>query len=163
MCKNNLISLVVALSTAALCPTLVNAQSVSDDKPAQGPPEVSRSIRQDLSRPLRDIAPLKAKEGREEKPLRYFKEVGSKDAKDTALQSFATPAVNVAITPAFNFEGVGEGLAGYNVNVAPPDTNGAVGATQYVQWVNLSFAVFDKATGNMVYGPAAGNTLWSGF
>ncbi len=29
----------------------------------------------------------------------------------------------------------------------PPDTNGAVGATQYVQWVNASFAVFDKATG----------------
>jgi hypothetical protein len=38
-----------------------------------------------------------------------------------------------------------------------------VGLTQYVQWVNLSFAVFDKATGVKTYGPAAGNTLWSGF
>jgi len=25
----------------------------------------------------------------------------------------------------------------------PPDTNGAVGATQYVQWVNVNFAIFD--------------------
>jgi len=38
-----------------------------------------------------------------------------------------------------------------------------VGATQYVQWVNQSFAVFDKSTHAVVYGPAAGNTLWSGF
>jgi hypothetical protein len=38
-----------------------------------------------------------------------------------------------------------------------------VGATQYVQWVNESFAVFTKSTGAVAYGPAAGNTLWSGF
>src|SRR5206468_3416067 len=43
---------------------------------------------------------------------------------------------------------------------APPDPNGSVGDTQYVQWVNTSFAVFDKSTGNPIYGPAAGNTLW---
>src|SRR5204862_6776286 len=34
------------------------------------------------------------------------------------------------------------------------------GATQYVQWNNTSFAVFDKATGALLYGPAAGNTLF---
>jgi fibronectin type 3 domain-containing protein len=50
----------------------------------------------------------------------------------------------------------GVGANGY----APPDTNGAAGATQYVQWVNVRFAVFDKATGNLQYGPVAGNTLW---
>jgi Immune inhibitor A-like, MAM domain len=49
------------------------------------------------------------------------------------------------------------------VTSAPPDTNGAVGATQYVQWVNTSFAVFNKTTGAVVFGPAAGNTLWQGF
>ncbi|HCC58512.1 MAG TPA: hypothetical protein DEQ47_14890, partial [Solibacterales bacterium] len=47
---------------------------------------------------------------------------------------------------------------------APPDTNGAVGATQYVQWVNESFAVFNKSTGAIAAGfPKAGNTLWTGF
>src|SRR5947209_7876778 len=49
------------------------------------------------------------------------------------------------------------------LNAAPPDTNAAVGATQIVQWVNTSFAVFDKTTGTAQIGPVAGNTLWSGF
>ena len=44
-----------------------------------------------------------------------------------------------------------------------PDTNGAVGDTQYVQWVNVQYAVFDKATGNKILGPLAGATVWSGF
>ena len=43
-----------------------------------------------------------------------------------------------------NFEGIGDGQYGFTVEYAPPDTNGAVGATQYVQWVNTYFAVFDK-------------------
>ncbi len=68
----------------------------------------------------------------------------------------------VATTSGLNFAGVGKGDYNFTVQWAPPDTNGAVGATQYVQWVNTAFAVFDK-TGGLVYGPAAGNTLWTGF
>jgi hypothetical protein len=58
-----------------------------------------------------------------------------------------------------SFDGLGVG-GGYTPNAAPPDTNGAVGVTQYVQWVNESFAVYDKTTGALLYGPAAGNTLF---
>ncbi|MFZ2447981.1 MAG: carboxypeptidase regulatory-like domain-containing protein [Syntrophobacteraceae bacterium] len=59
--------------------------------------------------------------------------------------------------PLQSFEGV------HNVNgVAPPDTQGDVGPNHYVQWVNLAFAVYDKS-GNRLYGPASGNTLWQGF
>ena len=59
---------------------------------------------------------------------------------------------------------MGNGDYGFAPNAAPPDTNGAVGATQYVQWVNESFAVFNKSTGAIAAGfPKAGNTLWSGF
>ncbi len=47
-------------------------------------------------------------------------------------------------------------------NVVPPDTNGDVGPNHYVQWVNLSLAIWDKS-GTLLYGPVAGNTLWSGF
>lgn len=70
-----------------------------------------------------------------------------------------------SFTPQFNlgFDGIGQGVFNFSVPVAPPDTNGAVGLTQYVQWVNLSFAVFDKATGNLITGPIAGNSLWQGF
>src|SRR5229473_4233968 len=45
----------------------------------------------------------------------------------------------------------------------PPDTNGAVGATQFVQMVNVTVAVYDKSTGALQLGPAAIHTLWTGF
>jgi hypothetical protein len=73
-----------------------------------------------------------------------------------ASPSLASPSLNVA--PGLNMEG----LFTFGAR-ATPDTSGAVGATQYVQWVNLSFAVFDKASGTMLYGPAFGSTLWTGF
>ena len=56
---------------------------------------------------------------------------------------------------------MGNGFPGYSVPDAPPDTNMAVGDTQVVQWVNVSFTVCDKTT--TVCGPAIlGNTLWQG-
>ncbi len=68
--------------------------------------------------------------------------------------------------PIANFEGVN------NVNgVLPPDTQGDIGydpntgKKYYVQWVNLSFQIWDVTDPEAVvslYGPAAGNTLWSG-
>ena len=45
--------------------------------------------------------------------------------------------------------------------VAPPDPNGDVGPNNYVQWVNLSIAVYDKQ-GNLLAGPSPGNTPWTG-
>jgi len=55
-----------------------------------------------------------------------------------------------------SFEGLGAGQYGFTVNSAPPDTNGTVGATQYVQWVNSSFAIFNKSSGALIAGPTAG-------
>jgi hypothetical protein len=65
-----------------------------------------------------------------------------------------------SVTTLLNFEGLGNGFPNFSVNSAPPDTNGAVGATQFVQWVNESFAVFNKSTGATVAGPIAGNQLY---
>jgi hypothetical protein len=58
-----------------------------------------------------------------------------------------------------NFDGLGNG-GGYTPNAAPPDTNGAIGATQYVQWVNEAFAVYSKTTGARLSGPTNGNQLF---
>jgi len=81
---------------------------------------------------------------------------------DSVLQTSTGPLVGT--TAGLDFLGVGIGITGTYTNCcAPPDTNGAAGATQFVQWVNLDFAVFDKATGSLAAGPTAGNTLWSGF
>ena len=57
-----------------------------------------------------------------------------------------------------NFDGV-SAPAGRAV----PDTNGAVGATQYFQWVNVDFEIFDKSSGSSIYGPADASTIWAGF
>ena len=86
---------------------------------------------------------------------------------DRAAQTGAVIAPAVAATPGLGFDGVGNGFTGpqgtFTVQSAPPDTTGAIGRTQYVQWINSSFAVFNKSTGAVVYGPVAGNTLFAGF
>jgi hypothetical protein len=45
----------------------------------------------------------------------------------------------------------------------PPDTNGAVGATQYVQMVNVTIAVYAKRNGAIQLGPAPIHSLWRSF
>ncbi len=128
----------------------------------QGPPEVTPAVHHDVSPPLRDIPPLVDRRPAREKFLGRIHPTGPiSNALDPVIQSSA--GTSVATTAGLGFDGVGVGLASFTPNAAPPDTNGAVGATQYVQWVNESFAVFDKSTGALVYGPAAGNTLWTGF
>jgi PKD repeat protein len=83
--------------------------------------------------------------------------IGSEGATgDNALQVAETSATSSA-SPGVNFEGLN------NVNaVLPPDTVGDVGPNHYVQMVNLSLQIWDRA-GNSLYGPVDGNTLWQGF
>ena len=76
------------------------------------------------------------------------------------IQTVAGPLISAPTPTGVSFDGVGVGLGGFNPGSNPPDVNGRVGATQYVQWNNTSFAVFDKTTGALEYGPAAGNTLF---
>jgi hypothetical protein len=65
-------------------------------------------------------------------------------------------------SPNLNVEGIP--FPGVNCNCAPPDTNGEVGATQYVQIVNQGLQVFNKATGSpLLPDPIDIATLWSGF
>lgn len=65
-------------------------------------------------------------------------------------------------TPTFGleFEGGGYGDSVF-CNCMPPDNDGAAGTTQYVQYVNTEYQVFDKR-GNTVLGPLPGNAFWSG-
>src|SRR5215831_19442879 len=60
-----------------------------------------------------------------------------------------------------NFDGIP--YPGVACNCHPPDTNGVIGATQYVQIVNEGYQVFDKTTGASQLGPVGITALWSGF
>jgi len=81
---------------------------------------------------------------------------------DAALQALS-PAVTIP-SPLANFEGLSNqdnfNVFGFRVN--PPDPNGAVGPNNYVEIINLVFAVYDK-NGNKLLGPVDTGTLWSGF
>ena len=124
--------------------------------------EVSAAVHHDVSPPLWSLPPQAPHLQRNEKPLHPLPQgPAGQPQPDPVLQS--TPSLAVNATIGLNFPGVGNGDYGFVPNAAPPDTNGAVGATQYVQWVNESFAVFNKSTGALVLGPKAGNTLWAGF
>ena len=86
---------------------------------------------------------------------------GGGGTPDPALQSTAGVAANYSNPNTVT--GVGVGFPGFVSQWAPPDTNMAVGLNYYIQWVNTSFAIFDKATDGIVAGPLPGNTPWVGF
>jgi hypothetical protein len=129
-----------------------------------GPVEVSSAVHADVSAPLRDMAKsvtVPSASNMREQPLRLIPPAGGAYGQDGAVQSAGGPLVGV--TAGLGFAGVGKGDYGYTVQYAPPDTVGAVGATQYVQWVNVAYIVFDKTTGAKLLGPVSANALWSGF
>jgi hypothetical protein len=129
-----------------------------------GDKEEVKELKHDTSEPLRAITPIEPKhDGKDADMDKVFilpgrgttLDLNAEAQLDGALQS-APIGIDIA-APITNFDGVN------NVNgVLPPDTNGDVGPNHYMQWVNLSFAIYSK-NGTLLYGPAAGNTLWSGF
>ena len=128
-----------------------------------GQVEVIHELHHDLSRPLRDISPIPPTTGELIADLPVpFGQVISNGA-DPAVQNSALAAPGPST--GLNFDGIGYGLPNpNNVFIAGiPDTNGAVGESQYVQSVNSSFAVFDKHTGALEQAPVDNGTLWSGF
>ena len=130
--------------------------------------QVIQEVKHDTSAPLRELessmpSQAAATTRRIVPLLRPHPTTGAAAATttDPVLQKTTLPSV--AATLGLNFDGIGNGVFGFVPNAAPPDTNGVVGATQYVQWVNESFAVFDKSTGAILMGPTAGNAFWAGF
>ena len=72
----------------------------------------------------------------------------------------APPAIPA---PIGQWDGMGSGCHGCSGVEAPPDTNGAVGKTQYVEMVNVAVEIFDKLTGTSVLGPFPIDSVWFGF
>ncbi|GAC1537974.1 MAG: hypothetical protein NVS2B7_08610 [Herpetosiphon sp.] len=148
----------------ALAAVPVNATGVSPTDGGQPTFTTNEAVQHDVSPPLRTMGSNGPRSSTpREHPLRILPNGPVSSQLDPVVQT-STVGPAVAATAGLNFAGVGNGDYGFVPNAAPPDTNGAVGATQYVQWVNESFAVFDKTTGAIAAGfPKTGNTLWTGF
>jgi hypothetical protein len=153
MKKNFALLCLIALCAVAFTPMLARAQGNS---------EIHRPDHEDVSRPLREITPLRHVSTNPEHELKRLPPQAGGGRDTLAPSSGVSTSAATINAGSLGFDGVGVG-GGYTPDAAPPDTNGAVGLTQYVQWVNEDFAVYDKVTGARLFGPAAGNTLWSGF
>lgn len=131
-------------------------------RPESPRPVVRYPTRKMTTRPLRNIPELPAvvydvrKLERKMLPNRLGS--GDNPVQDPVwqnqLEGPSAPATLVS------FEGISN--ADNTLPVLPPDPVGDVGPNHYVQMINLMFAIYDKS-GNLLYGPANTNTLWSGF
>jgi hypothetical protein len=141
--------------------------NVLSQEPTPLKPRVIYPASHDLSRSLESVSPLQATGEAPAEPPPVLPLPKAESAfpltevkPDPALQILPVAANMPGLD--FNFEG----LPNRN-NVLPPDTNGDVGPNHYVQWVNLSLAIWELDrnlhTATLVYGPVNGNTLWAGF
>jgi len=150
--------LILALIVIALGATQHQTATVLAQGP--GPVTVGRDYRHDVSPPLRTIQPVAI-------PPRQEHEANINPHINAAHQNQVDPVVQsspfAAAMPGtlFNFDGIA--FPGVSCNCAPPDPNGEVGLTQYVQIVNEGYQVFGKSTGASVFGPVSISTIWSGF
>src|SRR5712692_689336 len=153
-----LLVMMVVVGTLLVAPHLAGQQT-------QVYPDVLNEVKHDTSPPM--IAVGRAGETGPKHTIKLMKvpHSVSQGQSDPVVQNSAGPVLNT--TTGMNIPGLGMGFTGpqgpFFDNGAPPDSNGAAGATQYVQWVNLSYTVFDKSTGSVIQGPIAGNSLWTGF
>src|SRR5271166_3411259 len=150
-------TLVLLTGVTLLSGLLVMAQDASSTQPVVG-----HAIKFAVSPPLRELAELPQPPHygfHEANPIRRIPMKDFGYAVDPVEQSTAGPAANYAI--GLHFLGIGNGFPYYSVSVAPPDTNMAVGDTQVVQWVNVSYAVFNKSNGAALTIAIPGNTLFS--
>lgn len=120
------------------------------------------SYHHDVSPALRDMprSSLQAKDEHEsDENSRPSEHLG--DRPNPIVQSKSRRALLAPNIPGpiLNFDGT----PSVGCNCSRPNTNGAAGATQYVQVVTGSYQIFNKANGASILGPNSIASLWSGF
>lgn len=155
------LSLLVYLSTLILfCITASSGQeNQSTASPQQRRVPIVITVENHPSIPLREMPIIQAERPQHIVPLHKRPLAPVPLQADPVLQTMEL-AAPLSLTAGGNFEGLGNNSI--VVGAIPPDTEGSVSDTQYVQWINSSIAVFDKKTGNILVGPVDGNTLFTG-
>ena len=129
-------------------------------------PGVITASKHDTSPPLSQLAQAGSKisggSNKQSPTARPTRAPFNSSQSDAVASTFAGPLTNVS--PGVNFEGQSatDTLNLLGVAFVPPDTNGAVGAKQFVQMVNVTISVYSKS-GSLQLGPALIHTLWTGF
>jgi N-acetylneuraminic acid mutarotase len=157
--------LIAALLSPQASQLAAAAASARPSSPAAVPPvahtlrpRVSTSLHNDTSPPLKTMRAAPTTPGRTVRQIPGHV-LGTSSIHNPPAQHASPGGPLHGSMPGFqnSFEGVN------NIDqVLPPDPNGAVGSTQYMEWINLHLAVYDKQ-GNLLLGPVPGNTLFQGF
>jgi len=139
--------------------------------PQTGRSQLLRADRSDVSAPLSLLSAAPRSSGPDDEehemgprpvPLQMEREAPPRD-----------PVVQLSVAPllspqtAVNFDGIGLGFLGtsgraFEVTGVPPDPQGDVGPSHYLQMVNSSLAIFSK-DGRPLMGPLPTRTLFAGF
>ena len=147
----------------ALLALTINSSAPAATQGGKSQAQLIYPTRSDVSPPLRDLPlwPVRTQQ-QHEAALNPYIDSHHVNQPDTVVQKslLGQLAPNIP-SPILDFDGIP--YPGVSCNCAPPDTNGEVGATQYVQIVNEGYQVFAKATGSSVFGPASIESVWSGF
>jgi len=130
-------------------------------------PSVIKASRHDVSAPLSQLAahagvPAKGADRAAETPRATGPAI-SGGRVDPVATELAGPLTGVTTLITFDGQSAADNRRALGFAFVPPDTNGAVGARQYVQMVNVTIAVYDKRDGSLQLGPVAIHSLWSGF
>ena len=156
--KSTAVAWTVLLASGLTCANVAVAQAQHSQRRTE--------IKHDVSPPLRSLKPVTSQRGpisggrSEADENRFERRASSRKIQSVAdsVAQTSAPLKHVPPIAGLNFDGV-SAPAGRAV----PDTNGAVGATQYFQWVNVDFQIFDKTSGASIYGPADAATIWTNF
>ncbi len=159
-----------ALIIAVLASGFLSGPSLTAQAPTAQQNSVTegRSYRNDVSPPLYSMPPWSPADRKSEREANENPKVPYRhvDGADPVVQRMHTSSALALVAPSIaatlnNFDGIP--FPGVGCSCAPPDTNGAVGKTQFVQIVNEGYQVFDKTTGASVLGPNSISSIWAGF
>ena len=130
-------------------------------------PQVLQNARHDTSQPLSQLAnrgrmPSNQPDHEMAEP-RATRGALSSGRADVVAKPLAAPLAGVSTVIGFDGQSAADNRRVFGFAFVPPDTNGAVGASQYVQMVNVTIAVYSKRDGRLQLGPVAIHSLWDGF
>lgn len=150
-----------ALKISLLLPmTMLPLLRAAHAEKVQHNPRVIVEVKHDVSGALSEmarVAPPPAPgiiEMREHRVPSHF--LGSTSGFDPVVQEEFLPEVSTTNLLSF------DGITGAQGGAIPPDTNGSVGSTQFVEITNFDYAVYNKS-GKLVLTPTRINVIWQGF